>query len=89
MITTRNPHWTESPLDGIPTGRNPHWTESPPEFHISVGTVNVLYFAGTNFRGFVKMDLFRGINFRGFNFGTWTPYPILLNYYCCRLELLL
>ena len=24
MICTRNPHWTESPLDGIPTGRNPH-----------------------------------------------------------------
>ena len=24
VITTRNPHWTESPLDGIPTGRNPH-----------------------------------------------------------------
>ena len=23
-ITTRNPHWTESPLDGILTGRNPH-----------------------------------------------------------------
>ena len=22
-ITTRDPHWTESPLDGIPTGRNP------------------------------------------------------------------
>ena len=28
-VCTRNPHWTESPLDGIPTGRNPHWTESP------------------------------------------------------------
>ena len=37
VIATRNPHWTESPLDGIPTGRNPHWTESPPEFHVSVG----------------------------------------------------
>ena len=23
-IIIRNPHWTESPLDGIPTGRNPH-----------------------------------------------------------------
>ena len=38
--TGRNPHWTESPLHGIPTkfhavgipylgARNPHWTESP------------------------------------------------------------
>ena len=22
-VCTRNPHWTESPLDGIPTARNP------------------------------------------------------------------
>ena len=40
QVCTRNPHWTESPLDGIPTkfhavgipylgARNPHWTESP------------------------------------------------------------
>ena len=35
-VCTRNPHRTESPLDGIPTGRNPHRTESPPEFHAVV-----------------------------------------------------
>ena len=23
-VCTQNPHWTEYPLDGIPTGRNPH-----------------------------------------------------------------
>ena len=24
IFTGRNPHWTESPMDGIPTGRNSH-----------------------------------------------------------------
>ena len=35
-ITTRNPHWPESLLDGIPTGGNSHWTESLPELHAVV-----------------------------------------------------
>ena len=28
-VCTRNPHWTESPLDGIPTAWNPHQISWP------------------------------------------------------------